>query len=264
MPSPFPGMDPYIEASGLWGDFHMGMLGAIRAQLNARLPEGFAAAFEVYVWVHEPEATRRKVAEPDVYVIEREGRGKTGTARPPALDAPATIVLPTVERRKHKFIQIIDQASRRVVTAIELLSPTNKKAGPDREMFLNKRAEYFANRINVVEIDLLRGGRRLPLGHPPPRLQDYYVMVCRSWEFPRASLWPFTMREPVPEIPIPLTPEVADVVLPLRPCVDRAYDEGRYATELDYHSPISPRLPEGTAGWVDGILKKRRTRHRAD
>jgi len=257
MPSPFPGMDPYIEASGLWGDFHGGMLAAIRAELNQRLPEGYAATIELYVWTPEKKkARRRRKVGPDVYVRQEKRRPSSG-AGTTAVAAPNTIVLPVVERRKRKSLKVMDIRTKQVITVIELLSPSNKEAGDDRKNYLDKRNEYLANRLNLVEIDLLRSGQRSPLGDPPPAIADYCVMVCREWEFPRASFWTFTIRDPLPEVPIPLTQELAETILPLRACVDRAYDEGRYSESLSYLEQLRPRLSKEDATWVRQLFAKR-------
>ena len=103
-------------------------------------------------------------------------------------------------------------------------------------------------------MDLLRGGKRLPLSTPPPEIKDYYIMVCRSWEAPRADLWVFGVRDPVPPIPVPLTDDTPPVSLDLRPCLDRVYDEARYATELHYDEPLTPRLDKRDAAWLRDIL----------
>src|SRR5437868_1880222 len=104
MPSPFPGMDPYIEASGLWGDFHGSMIVALRGALNARLPKGYVANIDLYVWLHEPEARKRPM-EPDVYVSEQAPPPCRGAASQ-AVTEPRTIVLPAVGRRRHKYLQV--------------------------------------------------------------------------------------------------------------------------------------------------------------
>ncbi len=254
MPSPFPGMDPYIEASGLWGDFHGSMLSAIRAELNQRLPEGFVASIDLYVWTPERAKTsRRRKVEPDVYVKEEKRRGSpAGSAT--AVAAPNTILLSVEERRKRKSVKVFDVRSRQVITVIELLSPANKEPGDDRKNYLDKRSEYLANRLNLVEIDLLRSGRRSPLGDPPPPIADYFVMVCRGWEFPQAGFWTFSIRDALPDIPIPLTQELPGTPLPLRACLDRAYDEGRYADSLPYSEPLRPRLSKEDAAWVRKLL----------
>lgn len=259
MPSPFPGMDPYIESSDMWRDFHATLITALRAQLNARLPRDYVASVELYVWFHEPEMPKRRKRAPDFYVAEGSAR-EQGEAVATARAAPAEIRLPVRERRQKKLIHVTDVHSRRVVTAIEIVSPTNKTPGEDREAYLAKRSEYLASRVNFVEIDLLRGGKRLPLTKPPPPVRDYYVMVCKFWEFPRAGLWMFGLRDPLPEIPIPLAPDVPDVPLSLRSGLDRAYEEGRYDEQLQYDERLSPAVGKADAAWVRDVLAAARSR----
>jgi hypothetical protein len=258
MPSPFPGMDPYIESSGRWGDFHGSLLGAIRADLNARLPDGYAASIELYVWTgEEDEGERPRLGEPDVFVHEDDEAG--GRDRETAaIAAPATTVLPRLTRRKRKYIQVMDVGAKKVVTVVEVLSPSSKKAGTDRAVYLEKRNEYLANKLSFVEIDLLRAGKRPPLGKGHPEVTDYYAMVCRSWEFPRAGVWTFGIRDPLPDLPVPVTLREGDTPLRLRWCVDRAYDEGRYSTGLPYDEPLKPRPRDQDRDWVAQILTKRR------
>jgi len=257
MPSPFPGMDPYIESSGMWGDFHGSLLSAIRTDLNSRLPAGYAASIELYVWAgEEDEDERPRLGEPDVLVREdrRTGGGATDTA---SIAAPSITVLPRLARRKRKYIKVVDIRAKKVITVVEILSPSNKKGGTDRAVYLEKRNEYLANKLNFVEVDLLRGGKRPPLGKGHPEVTDYYAMVCRAWEFPRAGLWAFGIRDPLPALPIPVTRELGDTTLNLRWCVDQAYDGGRYSETLPYDEPLKPRPRDEDRGWIDRTVKKR-------
>ncbi len=257
MPSPFPGMDPYIESSDRWGDFHTNMLSAIRAQLNARLPRRYTASVQEYVWVVEQKTRRRRQKlEPDVFVSEKVPSAKRSRSKNLSAQ-PATIELDPVSDIKRRNIQIVDRDYNRVVTAMELLSPGNKEPGSLRRAYLRKRYEYLANRVNLVEIDLLRRGPRLPLGNHPPEPSDYYVMVCRAWEYPKAGFWAFSIRDDLPEILVPLTYDTPDVALPLRPCLDRVYDESRYKWELHYDRPLLPPVRKQDAAWVRTILSVR-------
>jgi hypothetical protein len=120
---------------------------------------------------------------------------------------------------------------------------------------LAKRAEYLRARVNLVEMDLLRGGLRPPLEQPVPAA-DYYLLVCRAEDYPRAGVWPLSIRDPLPEIPVPLHGEDGAVLLPLRPSLDRAYDEGRLREDIDYSQPLVPPLSEADAAWVQEWLKK--------
>ncbi len=256
MPSPFPGMDPYIESSGRWGDFRGGLAGIMRAVLNERLPSRYLAEIDQYVLVEgSGEKGRRQVA-PDVYVGDA-GEGEWPAAATAVIAAPATVSLPLVARRRRKRVQIVDRDANRVVTAVEVLSPTNKAAGDERQAYLRKRSEYVTNGVSLIEIDLLRAGRRLPLREQPPGEDEYYVMVCRSWEYPKAGYWSFGLREPLPDVPVPLAPGADEVVLPLKACADRAYDEGRYG-RLPYDRPLTPRPRKRDVAWVRDVLAARR------
>jgi hypothetical protein len=252
-------MDPYIESSGLWGDFHGSLLAAIRSELNARLPDGFAASIELFVWAGDEEIEHATSPnEPDVYVREESvERVKSASA---TIAAPMTIVLPRPTPRKRKYLKVTDVRAKRVVTVVEVLSPSNKKHGDDRALYLEKRNEYLASKLSFVEIDLLRGGKRPPLGKHHPEVIDYYALVCRSWDFPRADFWSFGIRESIPDIPIPVTRETGDTILQLGQCVSRAYDGGRYRITLPYDEPLKPKAREQDGAWIGQVLKKFRNR----
>jgi hypothetical protein len=250
-------MDPYIEAAGIWGDCHGSMIGAMRAELNARLPERYVASIDLFVWLHEPDAkTRTRIKKPDVYLSEKASRHRSRGSGS-ITTAPVTLVLPAETREGNKYLKILDQNSQRVVTVIELLSATNKLTGPDRDAYMAKRNEYLASRVNLVEIDLLRAGPRMPLSEPPPKIRDYYAMVSRAWEFPRVGFWEFSVRDFLPDVPVPLARNESDVVLPLRKCLDRAYDEGTYWRRSLYDASLNPPLSRSDAAWVRGLLARR-------
>lgn len=256
MPSPFPGMDPYIEAAHLWSDFHICMIVAMRGALNAVLPEGYAASADVQVWSVDPEKeTSVLLGKPDVPItqeLEDDGGVATRVRHAPA---PATLRLRMRRRRTRRYLRIHEARSSRVVTAIELLSPSNKTPGADRDAYLAKREEYLATGTNVVEIDLLRAGTRPPLGDNPPD-SAYYFLVCREWEYPEVGFWPIGVRDSLPEIPIPLAEDEPDVPLPIRQCVDRCYDDGRYRQKMKYGDPPDPPLREPDATWARDLLDR--------
>lgn len=246
-------MDPYLEEPSLWPDVHLTLIIAMRAELNAHLPERYVAAADRYVWIHEPEAEKRRMVRPDAYISELQGAAPTVLS--PTL-APATVMLPAVRREGNKYLKILDADTRRIVTVIELLSPSNKTHGPDREAYLTKRIDYLTAGVNVVEIDLHRAGQKLPLESAPAPGGDYCVMICRALEFPKAGMWSFSVRDPLPKIPIPISPSVPDVELALRPCLERAYTEGCYDREIDYAQDPHPPLLEADAAWARELVAK--------
>lgn len=252
MPTPFPGMDPYIE-SWIWGSFHSNLITAIYDRLNPRLPKRFIASTELFVW-RVDNSERLRMGGPDVFVSDRDpvpGSGGVAT-----LAAPINTVLPGVVR-KQRYVKIIDSEERRVVAVIEILSPSNKTGGEDGQMYRLKREEYLASGISLVEIDLLRAGQRPPLGDPAPPISDYYVLVHRGWERSRIGIWPVSVRETLPLMPIPLDPDVAELMIDLRACIDHVYDFGRYAEQLDYSKPPKPPLREPDATWARDLLASR-------
>jgi hypothetical protein len=255
MPSPFPGMDPYLE-SWIWADCHSTLIAALRAQLNAKLPRRYVANTELYVWREDPSRQERLIlGGPDVYAAEQQGGPAEGTPAA-TIVAPVTTVLTGVER-KQRYLRIVDSVGRRIVTVIELLSPSNKTAHDSGEAYRFKRDEYIASGVNLVEIDLLRSGVRPPLGDPAPPVIDYYLLVSRTSERPRLGIWPFSVRDPLPRIPVPLDPGEPEVLLDLRAALDRAYEEGRYAEQLDYTKSPAPPLREPDATWAREFLAAR-------
>jgi hypothetical protein len=140
-----------------------------------------------------------------------------------------------------------------------MLSPSSKTNSEDGQAYRMKRDAHIADGISLVEIDLLRAGIRPPLGDPAPAISDYYILVHRGWEKDRMGIWPISLRDSFPTVPIPLDPDLPDVVLELRPCVDHVYDIGRYAEQLDYSKPPKPPLREPDATWARELLAQRMT-----
>ncbi|WP_143393429.1 DUF4058 family protein [Fimbriiglobus ruber] len=258
MPSPFPGMDPYLEAPEVWPGFHTTLLTAIRASLTPQLPPGFFADIEQHVWYQseeiEDEVRVHKLDEPTIgrRDVKRKKRDTdnetTDTIRPVA------VVMPNIVREVGQHtIRIRDGRSRKIVTTIELLSPSYKKPGVDRDRYLAKRNELIANGSHAVEIDLLRSGFRLPI--EPVQNGDYYIYVTDAAYYNRVNVWIFTVKDSFPAVPVPLTRHHAPAVLALRPCLDRAYDEANYGPQIDYSVPTDPPLRSPMAKWAAKLLQ---------
>ncbi len=260
MPSPFPGMDPYLEQPAIWSDLHVTLIVAMRAELNAHLPKGYLAAADRHVWIEDEDEDSERVVGPDVFVSE-----SPTSNRGPAMDEsatavmPRTVVLPIRDRKGTPYLKIVDSQDRRVITVVEMLSPANKTPGKDRNSYLAKREEYLAANVNLVEINLLRAGKPPPLGKPRMHKGVYYYLICRTEELPQGQLWTFTLREPLPPAPIPLR-GAETTMLSLRACLDRAYEEARYGDEIDYTRPPKPSLSDADQEWADECLKKAKKR----
>jgi len=202
-------MDPYLEDPVFWPGFHATMIAAMRASLTPQLPPGFYAEIEQHIWFREEEPREGpRLARPDIYLLK--GPTQSAIKRPPAKGGVITSE-PTIrldqsnlvrEVGRHS-IRIHDSRNRRVVTAIELLSPSNKESGFERDRYLSKRSEFVANDTSLVEIDLLRCGPRLPVGNAPDG--DYYIYVTDAAWYSEVSVWVFTVRDPIPSVPVPIT-----------------------------------------------------------
>ncbi len=256
MPSPFPGMDPYLEDPWIWPDFHLTFAVALRTELNRLLPAGYVALVDRYVWVQEPETDEyKRLGKPDEF-LTGEGASK-GPPAAAAVVAPVEITLPSQTDKGVPYVKLVDRMHRRLVTVIELLSPANKASGKDRDAYLMKQREYLASDVNLVEMDLLRKGERLPWIASSVPATDYYVMVSRASKRPLALVWPFSVRESLPTIAIPLTERDGDVALALGTCMNQVYDSAGYARELDYARPPNPPLDEPDATWARQMLANR-------
>jgi hypothetical protein len=258
MPSPFPGMDPYVEEPALWPEVHGALLYRIAPALYRVLPRRYRVTVDRYVWLYDPEAdTRKRLGKPDDFISDESGPANGAAGSVATLAAPVVATFPVARREGNRYLRIIDQEDRRVVTVIELLSPSNKNTNQEREEYLNKRNEYLATGTNLVEIDLLRAGERLPLGEPSPTPADYYILVSRAPDFPQVGVWPFSVRDEIPEVRVPLAPEEEPVTFSLRACLDQWYDEMHYGDKLDYTRPPVPPLRGPDADWARQLLASR-------
>lgn len=223
MPSPFPGMDPYLEGE-MFQELHHSLAHQISKQLLTLLSPRYVALL-----------SRRYVIDraPLAYEVE-------SAARLAGL-VPEEVPVMSVEVR--------DVANRRLVTVIEILSPVNKM-GEGAIEYADKRLALMGTSVHLLEIDLLRRGQRLLFETDPPPA-DYYVYLSRFTHRPLSDVWPIGLRDRLPVLPVPLLPPDADVPLDLQRAVDACYDLVHYERLLDYTvAPPPPPLREGDVAWV--------------
>jgi len=214
MPSPFPGMNPYLERADFWHDFQKTILVGFRELLVAQL---------------RPRHIVR---------IEEHAVGAAGP------DAVRPI-----------YLEVRDRVDGEVVTTIELLSPSNKARGPDRDAYRAKARRILASPANLVEIDLLRGGPRMPWGNLPPC--DYYAVVSRAPTRPNADIWAVRLRDPLPRIPVPVRPGEPGAEIDLQAALNRAYDSAGYGYFI-YRGAPEPRLSPDDAAWAAPFVPPQR------
>jgi hypothetical protein len=253
MPSPFPGMNPYLEQPDVWHDFHAAFLPKLRAALVAQVGNEYVVSLEAHVYVRELSAKERQlIGRADVGVSGTRKDRETPSDSVLAM-APVIGVLPTaVDILRESYLEVRRRESRELVTVIELLSPSNKNPGVDRDAYVAKRRVYSSTgNVNFVELDLLRGGRRMPTNGLPQC--DYCVLVARAMERPSVGLWPLSLRDRLPEIPIPLRAPSPDARVDLQELLHQVYEEGGYATYVYEGSPVPPLDPQDST-WADAIV----------
>ena len=254
MRSPFPGMDPYLEAPSGWAGIHSRLINAISDDLGDRLAPAFIVTIEERVYIATPDDLMAVPAVvPDVFVISA-GQQELPVSGGAAI-TPPVLIEPLVEEEVHdRYLEIRDTRSPAVITTIEVLSPYNKAAGTrGREAFLSKRQAVLASQTHWIEIDLLRAGER------PPEARgrgDYYALLCRGKAGARYAVWAWRLRERLPKIAVPLRAPLADVPLDLQAMLETVYRRGHYADALDYQAPVPPPpLAPAEADWVEEQLR---------
>src|SRR5262249_39785038 len=171
--------------------------------------------------------------------------------------APALGKMPSVRKKGHRYLRILDAQGKQVITVIEVLSPSNKTPGEDREAYLAKRSEYLAHGTSFIEINLLRAGKQRPRAKPPPPQSDSSVVVSQAAEFPKAGIWPLTIRDRLPQIPVPLAAGDRPIRVDLQRCHELSCLEGQYDRDIDYKAaPPSPPLRSKDEKWLRDLLKK--------
>src|SRR5579871_4080589 len=267
MNSPFPGMDPYIEARGLWGDFHADLISEIKRALAEATPERYfvRTAERSYHVVVGEEGKEERHFVPDVKITTPEngskGRKKSGgaaLAEPAEESEPVTLCAFIVEQEREAFVEVYESDPEvRLVTTIEVLSPSNKRPGTEGwEQYVSKRRSLLLGGVNLVEIDLLRGGKRPPMRDPWPN-SPYTLLVARAFRPDRCKVWRAHFQESLPEIPVPLTSPDADLPLRLQPMIDTIYKRSRYAGSIDYNKPLKPPLKAKEKAWLKERLRER-------
>jgi hypothetical protein len=259
MPSPFPGMDPYLEGPA-WESFHAAFIDDIGRQLAPKLRPKYVVRVERR-FVADAMGTLDdlSIAEastyPDVGIMQRDPstlpphhEGGVGVMEPPLQLATAITA-----RSPQRSLTIVDVAERKLIAAIELLSPSNKRPGGGREEYIERRENFLAASVHLIEIDLLRRGARLPMIGTLPHT-PYFAFLSRAGHRPMTGIWPISLRDALPMIPVPLLAGEADVPLDLQAAFNNSYDSFGFDLELDYRKPPAIPLDTDDRLWAETRL----------
>lgn len=256
MQSPFPGMDPYLEQH--WGDVHHRLVQYASDRLQEILPADLRARAEERV-VGDLPSHDEHANYPDVRVVEHPNvaHGATAVAAPDGIMAEL-LEVPFIEAETQGYIEILQtRPERRVITVIEVLSPSNKYAGRGRDLYEHKQRDLEAAGISMVEVDLLRAGPhvlQLPLAQYPADYRTPYKVCVHRAGKAKIEIYRVPLREPLPAIRIPLREADADVRLDLQALIAQVYRNGRY-DDIDYTVPPVPALGDEDATWADTLLR---------
>ncbi|MCP2729550.1 DUF4058 family protein [Limnofasciculus baicalensis] len=259
MASPFPGMNPYLEHPELWAGVHLLLIAALTDSLAPQLRPKYRVAVEVRIY----EITREKsllVGIPDV-TIKRQTSVTNPTisnvavavAAPPV--QPLTVTIPAPETVKQGYLEVREVATGEVVTAIEILSPVNKRSGEGRKAYKIKRELVFKSATHLVEIDLLRAGKSMPILDNNIE-SNYRILVSRSNRRPLADLYAFNLQNAIPSFPLPLQEGDPEPLVDLQSLLNGLYDRAGYDLVIDYSQEPLPALSEADTAWADGVLRE--------
>jgi hypothetical protein len=266
MPSPFPGMDPYLENPEIFADLHDSFITYLREAFQASLPAPYFAVLGRRVWI---EFSRRLIG-PDIEVR----RGSTPSARRPGITGSVAIASPLLaqpvtvkvahDELREPFIEIYTRGveGKRLVTSIEVLSLANKTPGEQgRDLYKRTQKEILSSQVHLVEIDLLRGGEHTTAGPLEPAIDacssfDYHVAMHCFDELGTFLVYPIHLENRLPAVAIPLLPDDPSVTVDLQSIFDRCYDAGPYRREILYgEDAVIPPLQEGKAAWAAQVLQ---------
>ncbi|MEL7039157.1 MAG: DUF4058 family protein [Cyanobacteria bacterium J06592_8] len=241
MPSPFPGMNPYLEHPDIWRGFHSVLVVKIAEFITSELRPKYSVYLEFQNY--------KTIIESSVLMSVSDI----------SMTQPLKVEIPVPEVRRKGYLEIREVSTKEVVTVIELLSPVNKRSGKGRETYNNKREQIFGSRTHFVEIDFLRMGEPM-LIFANGIESDYRILVSRGDCRPSADLYAFNLPQKIPAFPIPLRSGDREPLLDLQFLLNQVYDRAGYDLKLDYTLEPIPPLSEIDTSWIDQVLKEKELR----
>jgi len=250
-------MDPWLEHPALWPDVHNRLIASIADELVPKVAPRYFVGMEQHTYLNRPGGAVF-IGRPDIGISRTSAiaRVKGLVERPSTVGVGVLeldVEVPVKDLVKEWYLEIRETATGKVVTVIEVLSPTNKTRQAGRKRYQKKRNRILDSRTSLVEIDLLRAGKPMPITMRGPVQSDYRILVSRGAARPRAKLYAFGVRQAIPVVPIPLLPRDTEPMLDLNAVLHALYERARFDLRLDYASPTVPPLGEDDAAWAQEI-----------
>jgi len=266
MPSPFPGMNPYLEHPAFWSSFHTRLMVAIADVIAPQLGSQYYVEVESRTYQSDESEAELLIGIPDAVVFARQDDASFAGASSPqnaptvTEPRPQKVTVPMPFEVQERYLEVREMNTDTVITVVELLSPTNKRMGEGRTAYEKKRRLVLGSDTHLVEIDLLRGGKPMSL-LGVQSTSTYRILISRSQQRPTADLYEIALQQPLPNFPIPLKPEDPEPLVPLQEVFHQLFERARYGSRIDYRQPIPPpHLSPADQQWVDALLAPLRDR----
>lgn len=249
MPSPFPGMDPYLEQSVFWSSFHQRLIVAIADTIGSQLRPKYYVEVETRTYLDD-EDDELFVGVPDTLVLSLR---KPEAAVALTQNRPQQVRLPVSMEVRERFLEVREVGTDAVITVIEVLSPKNKRRGEGRTVYERKRRSVLNSLSHLVEIDLLRGGT--PMAMMGATRSQYRLLVSNAQNRPTADLYGFHLRDTLPSFLLPLKPQDPELGVDLQAIFTGIYDRASYDLRLPYDQPVPPPvLLDTDQQWIETVL----------
>ncbi len=261
MPNPFPGMNPYLEHPDEWPQVHHLLISSLLETLVPQLLPKYIVTIDKRIYQATESEDDILVGLPDVSVQRSQTRTESTESAAVAVATPTAtpveVRVPMLIEFREGYLEVKETKNKEVVTVIEVLSPANKRSGQGRKIYEEKRQQVLGSRTNLVEIDLLRGWKPLPI-FDSNLTGNYRILVSRGERRPKADLYLFNLPDAIPNFPLPLRRDDVEPIVELQPLINQLYDRAGYDYTIDYNnSETVPKLSESEATWVDNLLREK-------
>lgn len=254
MPTPFPGMDPYLERADLWPDVHNRLIVSLADYLAPRVRPRYYVSIEQRTYKQEFTGVTFSTGRPDVSIVAEPKVAYQVAAHvePPPVRV-VTVKLPVPDIVRETYL-LVKTSEGEVITCLEILSPANKVPGRGRSMYEHKRQWVLESHTHLVEIDLLRGGLPMAMGGNGHDAH-YRILISRAERRPLAELRPFSVRHRIPDFALPLQGREEAVTVPLNALLHDVYDRASYDLRIDYRTDSELPLEGEYAAWAVALLQ---------
>ncbi|MBW4510473.1 MAG: DUF4058 family protein [Scytonematopsis contorta HA4267-MV1] len=259
MPSPFPGMDPYLEQAVFWSSFHSRFIVAIADAIEPQLSSQYYVEVETRTYQSDDSDDSLMIGIPDAVIFANKSDATseqqlTEDSSIATESRPELVTLPMPVSVNERYLEVREMVTDEVITVIELLSPKNKRAGDGRIAYEKKRRAILGSATNLIELDFLRAGKPMEIRGMQSET-GYRILISCSHQRPAAELYRVSLQQQLPTFPVPLKLNQKEPLVNLQELFNGVYERARYATRIDYHQPVpSPALSKVDEKWVEELL----------